>query len=185
MDRVEEIEELKSILKEHARQISTLYDLFSQTKVHNDHRAFVLQQSLELMDSKLQGLSKQATQTFKSFDNLERAIRAFGFNDILQQYKKIHNQVKELQHAHMETNKQIANQTKYIKDLENVLRRTYILCDNNTSLSNMVEDNQELISKIMADASVVPCPDTPQFNPFTIHGSVSPLDLTRNEDNVE
>jgi DNA repair exonuclease SbcCD ATPase subunit len=166
-----ELEDLQKRCNEHQRQLTQLFELYERTKIHNDNRAFMLHQSLSTLQSQLEGLSREARNTSRSFEHLQMALRSFGYNDILKQYKTLEKSIQNLEARQVETYEIVQQQSQRTQELERIIRHTFILdYQSNTSLiehdrCQMREiglDNMDHEQVFELDTSMF---STPQFMP--------------------
>lgn len=142
------MDEVKKLLHEHQRQLTQLFELYERSKSHNDTRAYILNQGLTQYSEQLNSLQKEARATFRAFDHLHTAVKHCGFREMHLELKSLHEEIAKLKKLQEDTNKQIFQQNLYVKDLENVLRRTYILADNQQLLAQGVSESSEQLQDI-------------------------------------
>lgn len=184
IDTLTEMEEFRRLIQEHQRQITQLYELYERSKQHNDTRSFVMGQSIDVLAEKLNNINKDSKACLRSFEHLNMALKHFSMSDVHDKLKKLTQAMKVLMENQENTNQLMNKQSVYIRELENVLRRTYILADSQTAISNSVQESGEQIQDLLSAYTHVFPLNTPEFSPNNdVENSMpmSPLSLAQDK----
>jgi len=162
------IDEVKSILLEHQRQITQLFELYERSKQTHDNRSYVLNQSFEVMRDSISEMQKDFRTTNRVISNIDRAMTAYGYKEIQARTLEIQKTVRELVNRQNTLQEYLSKQTQYIGELEKMLARTIVLTDNSNLILQYAEQNgmklDNLVSKVCS----------PDMNHIDWHVQVSP-----------
>ena len=100
------------------------------------------------MSGQLIGLQKEARATFRAFDHLHTAVKQMGFREVCHELKSLQKEVTEMKKLQVKTNQELETQNLYVKELEHVLRRTYILSDTQSNLTCSMTDSNDALQNI-------------------------------------
>ena len=146
------IDEVKSILLEHQRQITQLFELYERSKQTNDNRSYVLNQTFEVMKDSITEMQKDFRTTNRVISNIDRAMTAYGYKEMQARTLEIQKTVRELVNRQNTLQEYLAKQTQYIGELEKMLTRTIVLTDNSNLILQYAEQNgsklDSLVSKL-------------------------------------
>lgn len=135
------IDDIKSILLEHQRQITQLFELYERQKQSHDNKTYIINQSFEVMRDSIQDIQKDTRTYTRSLQNVERAIHAFGVKEVQERTLEIMKTTRELVNRQNTLQEYLSKQSQYIAELEKMLNRVIALTDNSNLILNYAEQN--------------------------------------------